>query len=269
MWIYRYLFIWTSINYNNEKYYIMEPTSEFLPAQQCFIVYDEFTKKVAISLRNRLSEREVRCTIWNEKQFRDNEARLSNFNRLLILSEKVSAEYLAAPTNVKQTLTDYSYYVREGRVASITLRDDIDYAGILETANQTMASIMKALKDCFRKKKKNEDIAAEDVAQALDQLQKAQMLALPMPNEDMKRTDDETTSKKDRIREIAATIAGGVIGGVAGAVAWQGVLPSMLALYGYSWYESRKNLKDIKLAFYFTAARQFELQYFDDFVNAK
>ena len=251
----------------------METTSEFLPTQQCFIVYDDLTKKVAISLRNRLSEKDVKCTIWNEKQFSDNEARLSNFNRLLILSKKISAEYLAAPANVKQALTDYSYYVREGRVASITLRDDIDYAGILETANQTMASIMEALKDCFRKKKKNEDISAEDVAQALDQLQKAQMLALPMPNEDLKQPDDETTSKEDRIKEIAATIGGGAIGGaiggVVGAVAWQGVLPSLLALYGYSWYESRKNMKDMKLAFYFTAARQFELQYFDDFVNAK
>ena len=66
---------------------------EFLSPHQCFIVYDKQTKQVAISIRNRLSEKGVKCTIWDEKVFRENEIRLSNYNRLLILNKEIAEEY--------------------------------------------------------------------------------------------------------------------------------------------------------------------------------
>lgn len=107
---------------------------EFLSPHQCFVIYDDLSKQVAISVRNRLSEKGIKCVIWDDKQFKANEARLSNFNRLLIFNKKIAEEYLGNPSLKLKDLSDYVVYRREGRVASICLKnEDLDYSEVIQT----------------------------------------------------------------------------------------------------------------------------------------
>lgn len=261
--------------------------TEFLSPQQCFIVYEKSTKKVAISLRNRLSEKSVRCTIWDEKQFSDNEARLSNFNRVLILSEKIAKEYLAAPSIKQQALNDTSFYKREGRIASIYLRDDIDYKSALQCAKETTTKLYDEIKAKFTNWFGPKLPSEQDLAVAIDELQyHPTMLALPDKSSEGNGAQEES-AEGTRISTLAqnfaamglgyaalteltgASIAAVGVSFAANAVLSPAVISTMISLYGYSWVQSVKDEKELKLAYLFAAARDFEVKFFDDFVNAK
>ncbi len=64
--------------------------------EQFIIVYDKLTKRIAVSLRNRLRDNYT-CAIWNKNNYYDNECRLSNKNFLILLNEELVTENLANP----------------------------------------------------------------------------------------------------------------------------------------------------------------------------
>lgn len=237
--------------------------SEFLSPHQCFIVYEESTKKVAISLRNLLSARNLKCSTWDEAHFRDNESRMSNFNRILFLSDKYASEYLASPMIPAKELTEFATYKREGRVASISLKKDIDFKGVLRTANEVTDSIKESILKFFDRSKKCEKPTAKDVALVLDAYQYNQVQSLDIVEDSTPIAGLESSGGAAKI------VLSGTLGAAIGGVAYPIVLPALISLYGYSWYKSAQSEKDLKLAFLFTAAREFEMKYFDDFVNAE
>lgn len=62
--------------------------------EKFIICYDKFTKPMAISLRNSISES---CAVWDKKHYDENDWRLSNKNLLVLLNQKLIEENLANP----------------------------------------------------------------------------------------------------------------------------------------------------------------------------
>lgn len=60
------------------------------------VIYDKFTKPVAVSLRNTIGK-ECSCAIWNKKVYEQNEPKISNKNNLIILNEDLIETNLANP----------------------------------------------------------------------------------------------------------------------------------------------------------------------------
>lgn len=60
------------------------------------IIYDKFTKPMAVSLRNTIGK-ECSCAIWNKKVYEQNEPKISNKNNLIILNEDLIETNLANP----------------------------------------------------------------------------------------------------------------------------------------------------------------------------
>ena len=60
--------------------------------------------------------------VWDENHFRENECRISNYNRVLFLNEKIANEYLINP-EISKEISDFVFYKREGRVASLTITE--------------------------------------------------------------------------------------------------------------------------------------------------
>lgn len=60
------------------------------------IVYDKFTKPMAVSLRNNIGK-ECSCAIWDKKVYEQNEPKISNKNNLIILDEDLIKTNLANP----------------------------------------------------------------------------------------------------------------------------------------------------------------------------
>lgn len=60
------------------------------------VIYDKFTKPMAVSLRNTISK-ECSCAIWNKKVYEQNEPKISNKNNLVILDEVLIKINLANP----------------------------------------------------------------------------------------------------------------------------------------------------------------------------
>lgn len=60
------------------------------------IIYDKFTKPMAVSLRNTIGK-ERSCAIWNKKVYEQNEPKISNKNNLIILNEDLIETNLANP----------------------------------------------------------------------------------------------------------------------------------------------------------------------------
>lgn len=61
------------------------------------ICYDNFTKSMAISLRNSLGKDEAICVVWSEKVYKENECKLTNRNNLILLNENLIKINLANP----------------------------------------------------------------------------------------------------------------------------------------------------------------------------
>lgn len=230
----------------------MTEQSEFLSPQQCFIVYDKVTKKVAISLRNRLSSLGVKCSIWNENQFSDNEARLSNFNRLLILSKKVADEYLAAPSIQSNMITDYVYYKREGRVAALLLKNDIKFDDVFKCFENSMRDLLNAF-NITEESNTNQDFAMSLDDAVAESEAKTSIFAI------VKRKDTKKIDFLAKLSVVLASVGTGVAFGLVG----------LTAEYGYFWYKKNLSEEDKKRILLFAGAREFEINYFNDFVNAK
>ena len=240
----------------------MADNQEFLSAHQCFIVFDSLSRKIAISIRNRLSREGIKCTIWDEKHFEDNEYRLSNFNRVLFLSAKYADEYLSNP-EIKEEISDFVIYRREGRTASLTLVDSKvkfdDVYKELETRYKEFITKGESISD--KEKAVLEKLTPEDVEESLKLVPVNNVPLLPAPKE-------AVVEQKPSIKEAAKIVAkyGGsyllscALGGFP--LATSAVVASLIT-YGI------KSATDSKRVLLFAGALVFEKDYINDFVNAE
>ncbi len=240
---------------------------EFLSPHQCFVIYDDLSKQVAISVRNRLSEKGIKCVIWDDKQFKANEARLSNFNRLLIFNKKIAEEYLGNPSLKLKDLSDYVVYRREGRVASICLKnEDLDYS---ELYKQISAPIENFKKEVLalepEKQAKIKELTKEEIAEAIAIIeQENNALALPVSIE-----NKEDKSNSNRAVALLKEYGLAAIGGTVGFLFPVPTISALVVLTGYGWFINSKDATRCKQLLLFDAARNFEKELLDDFVNAK
>ena len=245
---------------------------EFLSPHQCFIVYDKLTKQIAISIRNRLSEKGVKCVIWSEEQFESNEIRLSNYNRLLIFSKKIADEYLANPSLKSKQLTEYVVYKREGRVASIVLKTEkLDYAELYKTIAKPIEEFQNKVKALApEKQEKIKAISPEEFAEALTIIQtENKVLALPQSSSKYNKEENKNNETVKLLKAYGLAALGGGIGGAVGFLLPIPSLPILAVLYGYEWFSNKKDAEKCKQILLFEAAMNFEKELLDDFVNAK
>ena len=240
----------------------MAENQEFLAAHQCFIVFDSLSRKIAISIRNRLSKEGIKCTIWDEKHFEDNEYRLSNFNRILFLSAKYADEYLSNP-EIKEEISDFVIYRREGRTASLTLVDSKvkfdDVYKELETKYKEFVATGQSISD--KEKKVLDKLTPEDVEESLKLVPVNNVPLLPAPKEGVM---EQKASVKEAAK-IVAKYGGGYLLGSAllgFPIAASAVVASLIS-FGI------KSANDSKKVLLFAGALVFEKDYINDFVNAE
>lgn len=90
---------------------------------QFIVVYEKFNKQVANSIKQQAISKRVKSTIWSEKDFRHNEANLTNYNHVLFLSEKMIEETLANPKLKELPLVSAVFYKQEGNSFGIYTKD--------------------------------------------------------------------------------------------------------------------------------------------------
>ena len=78
------------------------------------IVYDEFTQKQAKALYHKLSEKLIRCVCHDEKTYRDQEKKNTNFNKVLFFSETLILENLPYEIATTEKLTNGVYLRSNG-----------------------------------------------------------------------------------------------------------------------------------------------------------
>lgn len=83
--------------------------------EELFIVFDRFTKPMAISLKNSIGNR-YSCTIWDSKQFKSQEPTLSSLNKIIILNQKLQEQNLANPHLQKKDFSKGVTLLKEGNV---------------------------------------------------------------------------------------------------------------------------------------------------------
>lgn len=246
---------------------------EFLSPHQCFIVYDKLTKQIAISIRNRLSEKGVKCTIWDEKVFRENEIRLSNFNRLLILNKEISDEYLANPSLQSKQLTEYVLYRREGRVASMYLKDEnLDYTELFKKIAIPAEVIQKGIEALpVEQQEKIKALSSEEIAEAVATIQNEKN-KLTLPAHDSKNGETKNSEAVELLKDLGKAVGGGAAVGAALVllpITSISAISALVVLTGYGWFLNNKEAIRCKQLLLFDAAMNFEKEYLDDFVNAK
>lgn len=245
---------------------------EFLSPHQCFIVYDKLTKQVAISIRNRLSEKGVKCTIWDEKVFRENEIRLSNYNRMLILNKEIAEEYLANPSLKSKQLTEYVLYRREGRVASIFLKNEkLDYTELFKKIATPAAEIQKGIEALpVEQQEKIKSLSPEEIAEAVAIIQR-ESGALALPQKEKIDDNQKNSEVVELLKDLGKAGGGAAVGAalVLFPITSISAISTLVVLAGYGWFANKKDAEKCKQLLLFDAAMNFEKELLDDFVNAK
>ena len=241
----------------------MIENQDFLSPSQCFIVYDKYTRKIALSIRNRLSKEHIKCTAWDGDTFKQNEARMSNFNRILILNKEFADEYLANP-EINKEISDHVIYRREGRVASLTLAEDgTEYDELYEKLKPATEQIQK-----LSAEEKNILMTATP-GEIAELWHINNVICLPTKIEQKNDLSPVEEEKRDKIKYTLKTIA--TYAGV-GAVATlfpisTAAIISSFLIIGFT--DSKKSTGKCKEILLFASALVFEEQYINDFVNAE
>lgn len=240
----------------------MSDNQEFLSPHQCFIIYDDMSKKIALSIRNRLSAKGIKCTVWDEKHFRDNEFRMSNYNRILFLNKKIADEYLANPQIIKE-ISDYVLYKREGRVASLTLANQkVKYNEILKEVETKYNEMKKKLSESADKEEMNASLAELTPGEIADSFQLALQPSTPMLPSPSGQETSVKINRFDKFVDLALLI--GI--NAAFPVATASISVAMLCYAKYDDLKSSAKCKEILL---FAAALEFEKNLINDFINAE
>ncbi|MDE7386093.1 MAG: hypothetical protein K2N28_03035 [Muribaculaceae bacterium] len=86
------------------------------------IVYEKFTKPVAISLSNQLSKK-FNCVTWDKKQFLAVEPRISNRNKIIFLDEDLIKENFANPSLLGHEIVPGIDYKQEGNKIGLVFNE--------------------------------------------------------------------------------------------------------------------------------------------------
>ena len=83
------------------------------------VVYDKFTERIAQSLSNRAVDQNITSTTWNEDEYKQNKAALTNFNYLVILNKKIIKKNLDDPTLKQNEIVQGVLYKKQGHQIGI------------------------------------------------------------------------------------------------------------------------------------------------------
>lgn len=251
----------------------MAENTDFISPHQCLIIYDKENKKFAASIRNRMSAKDVKCTIWDKDTFEANEKRLSNYNRMLILNSKIEEDYLINPEKVEM-ITDYVVYRREGRIASLNLLEGKDFAKLYDTVEEALsvAQYSDLDKESLMKASMSEIISSAMEGKAIVARTNSRG-SKPYSIKDLIEGDGnglkEWFSKRATPAaglEFGATLLATPGGALTGGVA---ALVSLGVVYTSEWYKGKKAADKCKIMLWLEAADIFENKFLDDFLNAK
>lgn len=98
------------------------------------IVYEKFTKPVALSLSNQLSTTS-KCVVWDKKTYLSNESRFVNKNKAILLNEDLIKENLANPSLIHHEIIPGMDYVCEGNKIGLVFNE--------ETSPKKLSDILK------------------------------------------------------------------------------------------------------------------------------
>lgn len=86
------------------------------------IVYDKLTKPIAKYISNEFANK-YKIVLWNKKDYKHNEARLTNGNRVLFFDEDLIKENIISKQNQK-SITDYAIFVSHGNNAALYIKEN-------------------------------------------------------------------------------------------------------------------------------------------------
>lgn len=101
--------------------------------EKIIIVYDKLTKPIALSMKNSINKHS--CAIWSEKHYKDNEPKLTNYNNLILLCDKITDLNLANPKLKHKKYIDGIDLIVEGKTLGLKYNS--------ETCNSTPKEILK------------------------------------------------------------------------------------------------------------------------------
>ena len=101
------------------------------------VVYDDFTKPIANSLKNDAIEQGITSTIWTEEQHNANLPGITNENYVLFLTEKKIKEHLSNPKLISQNLVNGVEYKKQGNELGIYVKDE----NLVEVAKRLAQSL--------------------------------------------------------------------------------------------------------------------------------
>ena len=139
--------------------------------EKFIIIYDEFTRPMALSLRNSITNES--CVVWTEKVYNDNEFKLTNHNFLILLNEEMIKTHLANPAIKPISFSEHVILKHEGNTLglkfdpcsysylSASSADNIDVEALVEKINATINA------DTVAKDKKQKEIS---LFKAIDKL---------------------------------------------------------------------------------------------------
>ncbi len=96
--------------------------------EKFIICYDKFTKPMALSLRNKITE--SRCVLWGQKDYNANESKLTNRNSLLLLNKEMIEEHFANPAIKPIKFTEGVIIKKEGNTIGIMIDPEADISKI-------------------------------------------------------------------------------------------------------------------------------------------
>lgn len=94
------------------------------------VVYNRFTEPIAQSLYNRAIEKGISCTTWNEKEYVQSKAGLTNSNYLELLSENIIKKNLADPTLKQNEIILGVLYKKQGHQIGVYVKESPDLVKI-------------------------------------------------------------------------------------------------------------------------------------------
>lgn len=86
------------------------------------IVYDKLTKPIAKYISNEFADKH-KIVLWNKKDYRHNEARLTNSNRVLFFDEDLIKENIISKQNQKN-IADYAVFASHGNNAALYIKEN-------------------------------------------------------------------------------------------------------------------------------------------------
>ena len=112
--------------------------------ERFIIIYDEFTRPMALSLRNSIEKANETCVVWTEKVYNDNEFKLTNHNLLILLNEKMIETHLANPAIKPIPFSEHVILKHEGNTLGLKF-DPCSYSHLYLSASSDDNDDVEAL----------------------------------------------------------------------------------------------------------------------------